>query len=918
MAKLPDKPTIYTIPWINGQTKLNSANLTSGVNNNLTHLKIAVDGIIDCLGDIPNNSNIENGTGDYSLKQASEQIILDHTIAPYRDNVASGYDAVALGYGAEASNHASIALGEGPTASGRNAFACNDNTEAIGRGSHAEGKISKGIGMYTHAEGSETSAGFNDQTVGTVWGDQASHAEGYQTVAKDRYTHAEGYATLAGHEGTPTIDLPNNPGTENFQYAEGAHAEGYQTKATICGAHSEGVGTKATGYASHASGTNTVAKHVNSSSFGTNTVTGYPGQTVVGEYNVETTNAYFVVGKGTSTSARSNAFEVYKDGHAELAMQGTTNKSVVIKESVTTDLRKGTGARSIIQIHGAQANEASGQSAIALGMGNKATATRAVTIGEGLIGNVSNTTYVGKYNDNSVNNTLFVVGNGTSTSARSNALKVYKDGHAEVGSMGSTNNSIATKQYVDNKSNLTEITWAALKALRDGGNLVPGMQYRITDYQCTTTTANTSSAGHQFDIIVTADSTNALNEKARAALHSGDTYFANSELDAWELWYSLDNNAIRFEWALFNYIEVQLSSYNKVKYYRAAEFDDLSKPYGYAWLRIPDTLQRKVYTNTDTPTLETKAYSSMSGEDESYDINIVNNEEGKGVIYRMIDEFGNDVPYDFKNILFTKSEKYTNVYTFAYTVDSTIKDVSLLGLDRGCYLNVIKKFISPGSMRQSLNFNVFYSTGGTFQCYGNIFERCRSNTFSGDNHYNMLGNDCSGNTFGTQCSYNTLGMGCSNNTFGRSCTHNIFGDACSNNTYEMACSDNTFGNGCSNNTFGRSFSNNTFGSGCSNNTFGSNCRFDTFGNDCRYIVFGDSSSTVDYCQNIIIDNGCKYLYINSTDTTASSSNYLQNAHVHLGISGSSSSNRLTLTVPDRALAYETEFAKNGSTKIVVE
>ena len=31
------------------------------------------------------------------------------------------------------------------------------------------------------------------------------------------------------------------------------------------------------------------------------------------------------------------------------------------------------------------------------------------------------------------------------------------------------------------------ITYAALKALRDGGNLVPGTWYRITDYACTTT-----------------------------------------------------------------------------------------------------------------------------------------------------------------------------------------------------------------------------------------------------------------------------------------------------------------------------------------------------------------------------------------------------------------------------------------------
>lgn len=95
----------------------------------------------------------------------------------------------------------------------------------------------------------------------------------------------------------------------------------------------------------------------------------------------------------------------------------------------------------------------------------------------------------------------------------------------------------------------TSTTYSALKTLRDGGNLVPGMQYRITDYTCTTTQTNTSSAGHIFDIIVTADDTSTLNENARAAHHSGDTYYQNCNLEAWELKYTIDNDTDRFGWA---------------------------------------------------------------------------------------------------------------------------------------------------------------------------------------------------------------------------------------------------------------------------------------------------------------------------------------------------------------------------------
>ena len=131
---------------------------------------------------------------------------------------------------------------------------------------------------------------------------------------------------------------------------------------------------------------------------------------------------------------------------------------------------------------------------------------------------------------------------------------------------------------------MTETTYSDLKNMRDNGTLTPGMWYRITDYECTTTQSNTISAGNKFDIIVLATGTNSLSEQARAINHTpqeGETdYFANSNLSAWQIWYCLDNDTNRFAWA--------------------------------------DA------TN------------------------------GKGVIYRMIDEWENDCEYDFKNIMYIR------------------------------------------------------------------------------------------------------------------------------------------------------------------------------------------------------------------------------------------------------------------------
>ena len=102
--------------------------------------------------------------------------------------------------------------------------------------------------------------------------------------------------------------------------------------------------------------------------------------------------------------------------------------------------------------------------------------------------------------------------------------------------------------YLVPDKDITETTWANLKTLRDGSNLVPGSYYRITDYTCVTCQENTKSAGHQFDIIVQALDTNKLSEEARTTQHAGDTYFANSNLGAWKIWYCLDNDTSRFSW----------------------------------------------------------------------------------------------------------------------------------------------------------------------------------------------------------------------------------------------------------------------------------------------------------------------------------------------------------------------------------
>ena len=93
------------------------------------------------------------------------------------------------------------------------------------------------------------------------------------------------------------------------------------------------------------------------------------------------------------------------------------------------------------------------------------------------------------------------------------------------------------------------IPYQFLLDLRGKGKLKPGQFYLITDYVTTTSQANTRSAGKLFDVIVLALTNDTLAERAWACHRDGSTDFQNSHLEAWQIWYCLDNDTSRFDWA---------------------------------------------------------------------------------------------------------------------------------------------------------------------------------------------------------------------------------------------------------------------------------------------------------------------------------------------------------------------------------
>ena len=368
-----------------------------------------------------------------------------------------------------------------------------------------------------------------------------------------------------------------------------------------------------------------------------------------------------------------------------------------------------------------------------------------------------------------------------------------------------------TKTEIDinfeNHKTHSDVTYEELLALINNNGLIPSSSYRITNYTTTTAQGDTTSAGYDFDVIVTALSNNELSEIASCVRKAGDTYFENAKLEAWEIKYCIDNDTTRFAWA--------------------------------------DSIN------------------------------------GKGVIYYMKDEWGNECPYDFKNIQFKKSDVF--LYTFGGTTDN-----SLTG---GCHHNTMMEYTLNSVL--TLNFNTF----GT-SCYSNTFgSYCYSNTFGTNCNYNMLDSGCYANTFGNACSGNTFGISCRINIFGDAFGSNMFGNSCRENTFGINCYYNTFGNNCMTNTFGSDYQVNTFGSEGRTNMFGDNCRTNTFGDYCSSNTFGNYSSSnkfgndclyntfSTYCSNNMFGNNCTYNKFGNYCTSNTFGNMCSSNNFYAGNAG---------------------------------
>ena len=433
-------------------------------------------------------------------------------------------------------------------------------------------------------------------------------------------------------------------------------------------------------------------------------------------------------------------------------------------------------------------------------------------------------------------------------------------------------------------------TYEEMTEMRDQGKLIPGQLYRITDYVTTTAQAETQSAGHPFDIIVMATAADALSEDALAVRHEGDTYFKDANIEAWRLKYTLDNDYDRFAWCQRESIVISNQEYLR------SESDDVSGAnYPYCWKH--DNTKR--YTNTLTPTAGTDvAKGNTAGTGTNYQIQTVNHIDGtqRGVIYWMQDEWGNECPYDFKNIMFKRYKiTATSKIVEGQEVLADLKDTYLgfrqLVQNGTGQLYPQNCTMSTSDTRWSFALSLNGTQDLTLQvghhCTGNVVEPC----FFGSKQY--LNNVTLQATGSTDDSYN-------NHIDGTS--HSIsMGSGCYNNTLTQGSHSCTLSSNSYNNTLSSSGSN-TLSSDSSYNTLSSSYNNTLSSSESNTLSSSWYNTLSSSYNNTLSSSGSNTLSSSNRNTLSSSSNNTLSSDSSYNTLSSSYNNTLSINSYNNTLS----------------
>ena len=558
--------------------------------------------------------------------------------------------------------------------------------------------------------------------------------------------------------------------------------------------------------------------------------------------------------------------------------------------------------------------------------------------------------------DTRINNILVEIENNELVTAsaisdldvRINDIKLNVENNELITAAAITNledrtTNIENSNYLDKF--LTNILYSDLVSLKNESKLIPGMQYRITDYVTTCaehgnhfTQVNTYSANHNFDIIVVADTVNTINENARAIQHEGDTYFANCNLSAWELKYTLDNNPEIFRWAntengkgVIYYMKDENN--NECMYdFKNIQYDIPSMSIlGTYW--IFDISKYDTYSIGFEPNKKYYTFSYVSDSGEILDGSIV--KIGKSISIAMDNKIGIANPWEYINdlpVIVLLSLPTTHEIMKKYNI--TARNINSTNIEQYCEFLFLLAPMERNYFGQCNRYNIigpsiFQNKFGDYML-GNfmgydivsnfIKTHFQNNNIGNTCVYNVIESSSVNNTIGDYFVVNYLGSYTENNVFGNDCIANKIGNYFIKNNIGNYFESNNIGNDVCENTMGDDWWGNIIGNDVCNNIFGSVYKGNNFGNYFYYNKFvmnnnsdAETLNNVSYC---IFNNYIKYNVFYPDVENFTQEDFLVNLYIHNGIHGSEEEYNY-IGIPYINNDYEININKNSNNELKI-
>lgn len=452
--------------------------------------------------------------------------------------------------------------------------------------------------------------------------------------------------------------------------------------------------------------------------------------------------------------------------------------------------------------------------------------------------------------------------------------------------------------------------------------------------------------------------TNIIVQDGQIGGSAVDPHFANSNLPAWEIKYCLDNDKTRFAWAcgdeqMIVNLDSGYSNGRPLTRQPTADgnYDDNDDPvyegYHYAWGTQEDVddgdttnfwySQNEVLTNGETV---------IDGFGQLATVEIGNG--GKGVIYYMKDEWGNECPYDFKNIQFKryKVTEATNEALQSFVYDENIGQYCYYGIEDAidgvtidlddfiwCYtfmgypMNVDTgergewqdgSLESPYGHQSDEAISTFMLNRiqpyiSYFDIENEDYTKCgvqKLNNIVLYGSWDKVGSSTADYPYyyANCCCYNEIGYGCYSITLGEENWYNTFSQNCYNIVLGSGCKNISFNGNCSRNTLGNHCFSVTFDTNCQNNQFTSFC------SDIKLMFYCVGITLLERTMSAIFEAGVSWVSLRGASNVHNID--LQNIIVSQGIKGEPSDLKI-LTV-EQGADYQQIFRKSGSQEILVD